>query len=153
MIIFSANMIDEIRRSYTRGTPRVQFANIGRWSCVKASLIGLIVYVYASTHAWHVMPKVSIQVYMLDRKLLKLFNHAETGEKGQNVISSSLSNIRFLWFLQLHVSFIIPLPMWTWILLTKPIPIQKSVATVCLHCSFAGLQNIIGVLGTNVATK
>ena len=38
-----------------------------------------------------------------------------------------------------------------WILLTKPM--QKSVTTVCLHCSFAILKNKhIGVLGTNVAT-
>ena len=38
-----------------------------------------------------------------------------------------------------------------WILLTKPM--QKSVTTVCLHCSFASLKNKhIGVLGTNVAT-
>ena len=45
---------------------------------------------------------------------------------------------------------IIPLPM-MWILLTKPM--QKSVTTVCLHCSFARLKNKhIGVLGTNVAT-
>ena len=42
----------------------------GRWSCVKAFLI---VYVYASTHTWHVMPKVSTQVYMLDREIWKLF--------------------------------------------------------------------------------
>ena len=35
------------------------------------------------------------------------------------------------------------------ILLTKPM--QKSVTTVCLHCSFARLKNKhIGVLGTNV---
>ena len=40
----------------TRGTPQtVQFANIRKMSCVKWQ--GLpIVYVYASTHAWHVMP-------------------------------------------------------------------------------------------------
>ena len=38
-----------------------------------------------------------------------------------------------------------------WILLTKPM--QKSVTTVCLHCSFARLKNKhIGVLGINVAT-
>ena len=49
-----------------------------------------------------------------------------------------------------HVSLIIPLPM-VWILLTKPM--QKSVTTVCLHCSFARLKNKhIGVLVTNVVT-
>ena len=38
-----------------------------------------------------------------------------------------------------------------WVLLTKPM--QKSVITVCLHCSFARLKNKhMGVLGTNVAT-
>ena len=38
-----------------------------------------------------------------------------------------------------------------WVLLTKSM--QKSVITVCLHCSFAGLKNKhMGVLGTNVAT-
>ena len=42
-----------------------------------------------------------------------------------------------------------------WILLTKPTSMQKSVTTVCLHCSFARLKNKhihVGVLGTNVAT-
>ena len=76
-------------------------------------------------------------------------DHAETGGKGQNVISSSVKHpISFIF--AIHVSFIIPLPM-MWILLTKPR--QKSVFTVCLHCSFARLKNKhIGVLGTNVAT-
>ena len=40
-----------------------------------------------------------------------------------------------------------------WILLTNPM--QKSVTTYCLHCSFARLKNKhthVGVLGTNVAT-
>ena len=37
------------------------------------------------------MPKVLTQVYMLDRKNWKVFlDHAETGKKGQNVISSSV---------------------------------------------------------------
>ena len=53
--------------------PRVQFANIRKMVFVKASLI---VYVYASTHAWHVMPKVSTQVHMFDRKIWKFFTHA-----------------------------------------------------------------------------
>ena len=50
-----------------QGTPRVQFANIRK--IVLSVKTFLIVYVYASTHAWHVMPKVSTQVYMLDRKI------------------------------------------------------------------------------------
>ena len=65
------------------------------------------------------------------------------------MISSSVQHPISLIF-AIHVSFIIPLPM-MWILLTKPM--QKSVTTVCLHCSFARLKNkYIGVLGTNVAT-
>ena len=83
------------------------------------------------------MPKVSAQVYMLDRKILKLFRPCRNGEKGQNLISSSVQHPISLIF-AIHVSFIIPLPM-MWILLTKPM--QKSVPTVCLHCSFARLKN------------
>ena len=45
-------------------------------------------------------------------------DHAETGEKGQNVISSSVQHLISFIF-AIHVSFIIPLPM-TRILLTKP---------------------------------
>ena len=71
------------------------------------------------------------------------------GEKGQNVISYFIQHLISLIF-AIHVSFITPLPL-MWILLTKPM--QKSVTTVCLHCSFARLKNKhIGVLGTNVAT-
>ena len=99
-------------------------------------------------NAWHVMPKVSTQVYMLDHKI-SFLDHAETGEKGQNVISSSVQHPISLVF-AMHVSFIIPLPV-MWILLTKPM--QKFVTTICLHYSFARLKNKhIGVLGTNVAT-
>ena len=53
------------------------------------------------------------------------------------MISSSVQHAISLIF-AIHVSFIIPLPM-MWILLTKPM--QKSVTTVCLHCSFARLKN------------
>ena len=59
------------------------------------------------------------------------------------MISSSVQHPISLIF-AIHVSFML-------ILLTKPM--QKSVTTVCLHCSFARLKNKhIGVLGTNVAT-
>ena len=65
------------------------------------------------------------------------------------MISSSVQHPISLIF-AIHVSFIIPLSM-MWILLTNPM--QKSMTTVCLHCSFARLKNKhIGVLGTNVAT-
>ena len=96
------------------------------------------------------MPKVSTQVYMLDRKIWKLFRpHGNGRKKLQNVISSSVQHPISLIF-AIHVSCIILLPM-MWILLTRPM--QKSVTTVCLHCTFARLKNKhIGVLGTNVAT-
>ena len=94
-------------------------------------------------------PKFQLKSTCLTAKFGSFLDHAETGEKGQNVISSSVQHPISLIF-AIHVSFIMPLPM-MWILLTKPM--QKSVVTVCLHCSFARLKNKhIGVLGTNVAT-
>ena len=77
-------------------------------------------------------PKSQLKSTWLTAKSGSFLDHMETGKKGQNVISSSVQY-----------------PMW--ILLTKPM--QTSVITVCLHCSFARLKNKhIGVLGTNVAT-
>ena len=94
-------------------------------------------------------PKSQLKSTCLTTKFGNFLGHAEMGEKGQNVISSSVQHPISLIF-AIHVSFIIPLPM-MWILLTKPM--QKYVTTVCLHCSFARLKNKhIGVLGTNVAT-
>ena len=94
-------------------------------------------------------PKSQLKSTCLTAKFWSFSDHTETGEKGQNVISSSVQHPISLIF-AIHVSLIIPLPM-MWILLTKPM--QKSVTTVCLHCSFARLKNKhIGVLGTNVAT-
>ena len=94
-------------------------------------------------------PKSQLKSTCLTAKFGSFFDHAETGEKGQNVISSSVQHPISLIF-AIHVSFIIPLPM-MWILLTRPM--QKSVTTVCLHCTFARLKNKhIGVQGTNVAT-
>ena len=85
-----------------------------------------------------VMPKVLTQVTMfVTAKFGSFFEHVETGEIRQNVISSSVQHLISLIF-AIHVSFIIPLPM-MWILLTKLI--QKSVTTVCLHCSLAILKN------------
>ena len=89
-------------------------------------------------------PKSQLKSTCLTAKFGSFLDHAETGEKGQNVISSSVQHPISLIF-AIHVSFIIPLPM-MWILLTKPM--QKYVTTVCLHCSFARLKNKhIGVLG------
>ena len=94
-------------------------------------------------------PKSQLKSTCLTAKFGSFLDHAEMGEKGQNVISSSVQHPISLIF-AIHVSLIILLPM-MWILLTKPM--QKSVTTVCLHCSFARLKNKqIGVLGTNVAT-
>ena len=94
-------------------------------------------------------PKSQLKSTCLTAKFGSFLDHAETGEKGQNVISSSVQHPISLIF-AIHVSFIILLPM-MWILLTRPM--QKSVTTVCLHCTFARLKNKhIGVLGTNVAT-
>ena len=94
-------------------------------------------------------PKSQPKSSCLTAKFGSFLDHTETDEKGQNVISSSVQHPISLIF-AIHVSFIIPLPM-MWVLLTKPM--QKSVITVCLHCSFARLKNKhMGVLGTNVAT-
>ena len=75
-------------------------------------------------------------------------NHAEMGKYTQNVISSSIQHLISFIF-AIHVSFIIPLWMMH-ILLIKLM--QKSVTTVCLHCSFAILKNLHTNTGDNVAT-
>ena len=93
--------------------------------------------------------KSQLKSTCLTAKFGSFLDHAETDEKGQNVISSSVQHPISLIF-AIHVSFIIPLPM-MWILLTKPR--QKSVTTVYLNYSLARLKNKhTGVLGTNVAT-
>ena len=57
-----------------QGTPRAQFANIRKMVLCQDLPHCLCLHgQYASTHAWHVMPKVSTQVYMLDRKIWKLY--------------------------------------------------------------------------------
>ena len=100
-------------------------------------------------------PKSLHKSTCLTAKFGSFLDHAENpemGEKGQNLISSSVQHPISLIF-AIHVPFYYTFtnePM-MWILLTKPM--QKSVTTVCLHCSFARLKNKhIGVLGTNVAT-
>ena len=90
-------------------------------------------------------PKSQLKSTCLTAKFGSVLDPVEMGEKGQNVISSSIQHPISLIF-AIHVSFIM-----MWILLTKPM--QKSVTTVCLQCSFARLKNKhIEVLGTNVAT-
>ena len=91
-------------------------------------------------------PKSQLKSTCFTAKFGSFLDHVETGKKGQNVISSSVQHPISLIF-AIHVSLIILLPM-MWILLTKPM--QKSVTTVCLHCSLKNKH--IGVLGTNVAT-
>ena len=132
----------------TRGTPRVQFANI-RKMVLCQGLPHCLRLCVDPCMARHTQTKSQLKSTCLTAKFGSFLDHAETGEKGQNVISSSVQHPISLIF-AIHVSFIIPLPM-MWILLTKPM--QKSVTTVCLHCIFARLKNKhIGVLGTNVAT-
>ena len=60
-------------------------------------------------------PKSQLKSTCLTAKFGSFLDHAETGEKGQNVISSSVQHPIYLIF-AIHVSFIIPLPM-MWILL------------------------------------
>ena len=73
-------------------------------------------------------PKFQLKSTCLTTKFGRFLDcrNGVTGEKGQNVISSSVQHPISLIF-AIHVSFIIPLPM-MWILLTKPM--QKSVTTV-----------------------
>ena len=63
-------------------------------------------------------PKSQLKSMCLTAKFGSFLDHAETDEKGQNVISSSVQHPISLIF-AIHVSLIILLPM-MWILLTKP---------------------------------
>ena len=90
------------------------------------------------------------QVYMLDRKIWKLFRPRGNGRKRTKCDQFFCPTSDFFDFCNPCFFYLYLTPM-MWILLTKPM--QKSVTTVCLHCSFARLKNKhIGVLGTNVAT-
>ena len=121
----------------TRGTPRVQFTNISKMVLCQGLPHCLRLRGVDPCMARHAQ---SLKSTCLTAKFGSFLDHAETGEKGQNVISSSVQHPISLIF-AIHVSFITPLPM-IWILLTKPRPyMQKSVPTVCLHCSFAKLKN------------
>ena len=86
---------------------------------------------------------------MLDRKIWKLYRTCGNGQKRTKMWSVLLSNIQFLWFLQ---SMLLLSYLYQWCGFCWQKSMQKSVTTVCLHCSFARLNNKhIGVLGTNVA--
>ena len=86
---------------------------------------------------------------MLDRKIWKFFRPRGKGRKRAKCDQFFCPTSDFFDFYT--PSFIIPLPL-VWILLTKPM--QKSVTTVCLHCSFARLKNKhIGVLATYIAPQ
>ena len=100
-----------------------------------------------------VMPKSQLKSTCLTAKFGSFLDHAETGERGQNVISSSVQHPISL-ILAIHVSFIKPLPMvMARVLLTKPRLCRNLWSTVCLHGSFTTLKNKhMGVLGTNAAT-
>ena len=62
-----------------RGTPRVQFADIRKM--VLCQGLSHCLCLYVSIHAWHLMPKVSTHVYMLDCKIWKLFRPCRNGQK------------------------------------------------------------------------
>ena len=97
------------------------------------------------------MPKVSTQVYMLDRKIWKLFRPRRNGRKRTKCDQFFCPTSDFSDFCN-PCFFYHTFRSMMWVLLTKPM--QKSVITVCLHCSFARLKDkhtCMGVLGTNVA--
>ena len=118
-----------------RGTSRVQFANIRKMVLCQdlSHCLQLLVDLHVIRHAQ------SLKSIFVTAKFGSLFEHVETGEIRQNMISSSVQRLISLIF-AIHDSFIIPLPM-MWILLTKLM--QKSVTTVCLHTgsSLAVLKN------------
>ena len=102
---------------------------------------------------------VSTQVYMLDRKIWKLFR---TRAKKDKLWSVLLSNIRFLWFLQSMFLLSYLYQWFCWQLSkTKPMAFLHRLlayAEICDHSLFTlqfryRLKNKhIGELGTNVAT-
>ena len=119
-------------RSATRGTPRVQFANI-RKMVLCQGLPHLCVDPCMTRHA-----KVSTQVYVLDRKIWKRFRPCGKGWKRAKCDQFFCPTSDFFDFCNpcfFYHTFMM------WILLTKSIYMQKLVTTVCLHCSFARLKN------------
>ena len=68
----------------------------------------------------------SLKSTYLTAKFGSFLDHAETGEKGQNVINSSVQHPISLIF-AIHVSFIIPLPMGF---------VDKAYEEICDHSLF-----------------
>ena len=125
-----------------RGTPQVQFANIRKMVLCQ----GLPhCYVCASTHAWHVMPKL-----MLDRKILKLFRPRGNGWKRTKCDQFFCPTSDFFDFCN---------PCFFYHTFTNDLDFaDKAYAEICDHslfafCSLARLKNKhIVVLETNVTT-
>ena len=120
-------------RSATRGTPRVQFANIRKMVLCQGlpQCLRLCIDPCMTRHA-----KVSTQVYVLDRKIWKRFRPCGKGRKRAKCDQFFCPTSDFFDFCNpcfFYHTFVM------WILLTKSM--QKLVTTVCLHCSFARLKN------------
>ena len=97
-------------------------------------------------------PKSQLKSTCLTAKIWKLFRPRGNGRKRTKCDQFFCPTSDFFDFCNpcffYHTHVLLPM---MWILLTRPM--QKSVTTVCLHCTFARLKNKhIGVLGTNVAT-
>ena len=97
-------------------------------------------------------PKSQLKSTWRDRKIWKPFRPRENGRKRTKCDQFFCSTSDFFDFC--NPCFIYHTFTNDVILLTKPV--QKSVTTVCLHCSFTRLKNKyiglgpLGVLGTNV---
>ena len=92
--------------------PRVQFANIRKMVLCQGlpHCLRLCVMCEDPCHAWHVMPKVSTHVCMLDRKIWKLFRPRGNGQKGTKCDQFFCPTSDFFDFCNpRHVTFIIPL--------------------------------------------
>ena len=109
----------------------------------------LFTYMHQPMHCTS-CPKSKLKSTCLTAKFWKLHRTCGNGQKRTKMWSVLLSNIQFLWFLQ---SMLLLSYLYQWYGFCWQKSMQKSVTTVCLHCSFARLNNKhIGVLGTNVAT-
>ena len=86
--------------------------------------------------------KSQLKSTCLTAKFGSFLDHAETGEKGQNVINSSVQHPISLIF-AIHVSLIIPLPM-MWILLTKPTVLSVINAPPLINAPLTYFQIKLG---------
>ena len=135
---------------YMRGKPWVQFTDIMKMVLCQGLPHFLRLLVDPRGRPMHCTscPKSQLKSTCLTAKFGSLLDHAETGKKTQNVISSSVQHLISLIF-AICVSFIIPLPVML-ILLTKLLQkFNHSMFTLQFHY---GILKNIGVLGTNVAT-